>query len=110
MSKLHGSGGVTFQLFAGAASSQTSDRYVLPVPCRYFGLHVITASSSAMLTVQGGIATSSDATLSNILAWSSDTSGSLLSTESTGPFSVVTAQLTDVATSEGLSAWLSASP
>lgn len=99
--------GVAVQILNGQTSSGSAVRHVLPVPCRYFGFQIV-GSSSAIVTLAGGIATSSDSSVTTLITWSSDTSGSVLSTESTAPMRVIEATVT--ASTGGVSAWLSASP
>lgn len=105
-----GGGGVYVKFLENVSSSGgQSIRYVLSEPCRYFGLQVVTATSSAAVDLQGSIASSSDAPLTTLISWSSDTSGSILSTESTAPIAVITGIVND-SSSDDVEAWFSASP
>ena len=97
-------------LLAGATSTGPGASYELQSPVRFFGLQVVAGSTSAVVLLQGSIASSSDAPLTTLLTWSSDVSGSILSVESTAPISRVAASLEGGASSGGLRAWFSASP
>lgn len=103
-------GGVgPLRLLADAVStSEGAGTFELENPVRHFSLQV-EGTTDAVITLQGALSTA--ATLQTILTWSSDTVGSILSTESTGPFSYITASF-DGGASSGTptSAWVSATP
>lgn len=118
MSKIgvhRGSGALgPIKLFDGVATTSESGAlasYDLEAPCRFFSLQV-EGGTDAVVGLNGHLTGSSDSTGGIVLiAWSSDAVGTLLSTESTGPISRVSASYDGGASSATfMSAWFSASP
>ena len=75
MSIGHDGRGFDLKLMAGATSTSASNRVVLDRPCANWAFQVVNASCNATVLFQGGIATSSDATLTTMATWASSSDG-----------------------------------
>lgn len=108
----HPSGGLgPLPLFSGetATSDATAGVYNLATPVRHFSLQV-DGTTDATVVLLGGLSSASTG-LETLISWSSGVVGAVVSTESTGPFSRITATF-DGGASSGtpMSAWFSATP
>lgn len=67
-----GAGGVAnMQSVAGTSSTGEGTRFLLERPLSKFGIQVVSTSTTAIVLLQGGIATSSGAVLTTIATWAS---------------------------------------
>lgn len=98
------------KMFDAATSTDVEPSFELDWPVRFFGLQV-EGATDVQVTLRGHLALSTDSTGGiTLIAWSSDTVGTILSTESTAPINRVSATFDGGASSASpMSAWFSAS-
>lgn len=96
-------GAFAVKILDGATSSESDRAFNLERPARHFSLQVA-ASTSAVVSLRGYLTSASTVGI-ELIRWSSDTVGSVLSTESTGPVTRLTAAVID-AGSSGTDAWV----
>jgi hypothetical protein len=99
------------KMFDATTSTDDAPSFELDWPVRFFSLQV-EGGTDVQVTLRGHLALSTDSTGGiTLIAWSSDTVGTVLSTESTGPISRVSATFDGGASSASpMSAWFSAAP
>lgn len=105
-----GIGTGVMKLLEGATSTAEGPRVDLDFAYSNWALQVVGASTDLAVVLRGGLASSSDATLTTIATWSS-TDGSGATVFASGkPASVVSATITGGASSGGASAWAAGAP